>query len=291
MPGFSPQAITALAQVVTGGHGYGSGGGSRIGHYRSGTDLEMFFGNLGLDLSIGMESRTQAVRNLLTRVNQSPDAPARLTPAFEAAVNPLDFANDAPGKHEEALNHLNLALRADGYELVEHAGGYRLLAIGAQSPAAAAVSEAADMLDLDTVRHHLDDALALVASRPDGAIRAACSTVESVCSTILHRLGVPLPADRSIAPLYREVARKLDLSPDRPDLTPDLKQILGGLANTVAGIGALRTHAGDAHGQPAGTPRPDARLARLAIHAASAISEFLIETWRRREASAGLRSG
>ena len=278
MPAFSPQAITALTQVTTGGSG--SGGGSRIGHYRSGPDLEMFFGNVGLTLVIQpAEGRISAVRNMLTRTNQLPDARERLAPAFAAAVNSLDFVSEAAGKHEEALNYLNLALRGDGYELVEHSGRYRLLAIGAQSQAAAAVREAADMLDLDTVRHHLEDALALVASRPDGAITAACSTVESVCSTILQRLNVPLPSDRSIAPLYREVARQLDLSPERSDLTADLRQLLGGLANTVAGIGTLRTHAGDAHGHAAGTLRPDTRIARLAVHAASAVSEFLITTW------------
>jgi hypothetical protein len=240
----------------------------------------MFFGNLGLGLAIGMESRTQAVRNLLTRANQSSDALARLTPVFEAAVNPFDFANDQPGKHEEALNYLNLSLRADGYELVEHSGRYRLLAVGAQSAAAESVRETADSLDLDSVLRHLDDALASVATRPDAAIRAACSTLESVCSTILTRLGVPLPADRSITPLFRETARALNLSADRADLSADIRQILGGLANTAAGVGVLRTHAGDAHGQAAGTPLPEARIARLAVHASAAVSEFLIRTWQ-----------
>lgn len=279
MPGFSPPAITALVEATTGGSS-GSSSPSPA-KYRSGPQIEMFLGNCGIDLTIGSQSRVPALRDALTAINRTPNAVERLKPLFEAVVNPADYASerDEP-KHAPLVEYMNRALRADGYELVESGGRFRLLAVGAVSPAAEAVRDAADILDLDTVRHHLDDALALVASRPDGAIRAACSTVESVCSTILTRLGVTLPADRSITPLYREVARQLDLSPDRPDLTQDLRQILGGLAGTVGGIGALRTHAGDAHGQPAGTPRPDARLARLAVHAASAVCEFLIETWR-----------
>jgi Abortive infection C-terminus len=278
MPAFSPQAITALVQVVTGGSG--NAGGSRIGHYRTGAHLEMFFGNLGLDLHIGMNGRVPAVRNLLTTINLSPDGREQLVPAFEAAASALEYASDPPGQHEEALNYLNLALRADGCELVEHSGRYRLLAVGAQSAAAASVRETADALDLDTVLRHLDDALATVSTRPDAAIRSACSTLESVCSTILTRLGVPLPTDRSITPLYSETARALNLSLDREDLSADIRRILGGMANTVAGIGSLRTHAGDAHGQAAGTALPEARIARLAVHAAAAVSEFLIRTWQ-----------
>jgi hypothetical protein len=77
------------------------------------------------------------------------------------------------------------------------------------------------------------------------------------------------------------VSRHLNLSPERTDISPDIKQILGGLASVCGGIGALRTHAGDAHGRGKGTAQVDARIARLAVHAASTISLFLIETWQR----------
>ena len=48
------------------------------------------------------------------------------------------------------------------------------------------------------------------------------------------------------------------------------------------GIGALRTHGGDAHGRERGHRRIDPRIARLAIHAASTVALFLIETWERK---------
>lgn len=280
MPGFSPQSITALVEAATGGAPNSSS--PSPAKYRRGTEIEMLLGNCGIDMNIGMDGRVPATRSALTSVNRTPNAVERLKPLFEAVVNPADYAAecDEP-KLAPLVEYMNRALRGDGYELVESGGRYRLLAVGAASLAAEAVRDAADILALDTVRHHLDDALATVASNPGNAITAACSTVESVCGTILARMGVSPPTDCSIAPLYKEVAKALNLSPERPDLAPHLKQILGGLANTIAGIGALRTNAGDAHGQPAGTPRGDARLARLAVHGASAVCEFLIETWQR----------
>lgn len=282
MPGFSPQSISALVEAATGGAPNSSS--PSPAKYRRGTEIEMLLGNCGIDLQIGMVGRVPATRGALTAVNRTPNAVERLKPLFEAVVNPADYATarDEP-KHAPLVEYMNRALRADGYELVESGGRFRLLAVGAASPAAEAVRDAANILELDTVRHHLDDALATVASIPDNAITAACATVESVCGTILARMGVSPPSDRSITPLYKEVAKALNLSPERSDLAPHLKQILGGLANTVAGIGAIRTNAGDAHGKPAGTPRGDARMARLAVHSASTLCEFLIETWQRQQ--------
>jgi hypothetical protein len=83
--------------------------------------------------------------------------------------------------------------------------------------------------------------------------------------------------------VVRAVQEPLGLSPARPDLpieiAADVRQVLGGLTTATKGIGALRTHAGDAHGRERGHGRIDARIARLAIHAASTIALFLIETW------------
>ena len=78
----------------------------------------------------------------------------------------------------------------------------------------------------------------------------------------------------------------LGLSSDRSDIDPlianDVRQILSGLATVIGGVGALRTHGGDAHGREKGYARVDARIARLSIHAASTAALFLIETWQRK---------
>jgi hypothetical protein len=49
------------------------------------------------------------------------------------------------------------------------------------------------------------------------------------------------------------------------------------------GIGALRTHGGDAHGRERGFRRIDARIARLGINAAGSVALFFIETWEQQQ--------
>lgn len=61
-----------------------------------------------------------------------------------------------------------------------------------------------------------------------------------------------------------------------------MRQILGGLTSVAKGIGALRTHGGDAHGREHSHSRLDTRTANFAINAASSIALFLIETWELR---------
>ena len=55
------------------------------------------------------------------------------------------------------------------------------------------------------------------------------------------------------------------------------------IRSTGKGIGALRTHAGDAHGREKGFKRIDGRIARLEIYGASTLALFLIETLELRQ--------
>ncbi|MCW5725738.1 MAG: abortive infection family protein [Maricaulaceae bacterium] len=107
-----------------------------------------------------------------------------------------------------------------------------------------------------------------------------------MCRSILIELGEPLPAKKDVQGLFNAVKGPLGLSPDRSDLDPliagDVRTTLGGLATVIQGVGALRTHAGDAHGRERGYARVDARIGRLSIHAASTVALFLIETWQRK---------
>lgn len=143
-----------------------------------------------------------------------------------------------------------------------------------------------ELIDFDTVQRDLDRALASAESDPEDAVTAACSIIESVCRSILVELDEALPPKRDIKGLFNAVKRPLGLSSDRTDLADeianDVRQILSGLVTVVSGIGALRTHGGDAHGRERGYQRIDARIAHLAIHSASTISIFLIDTWQRK---------
>jgi hypothetical protein len=123
---------------------------------------------------------------------------------------------------------------------------------------------------------------------PEDAVTSACSLVESVCRCILEAIPCDLPAKLDVQHLAEAVGRALGVSPSRTDLpaalAQDLKQILGGLQTIAGGVGALRTHFGDAHGRSKKRTLIDSRIARLAIHSACTISLFYLETWQRRTA-------
>lgn len=157
---------------------------------------------------------------------------------------------------------------------------------GFSSPVLGSLSGAAGILNFDTVSRDLERALGSAKDDPEDAVTAACSTVESVCRSILIELGEGLPDKKDIKGLFGAVRKPLGLASDRTDLDPliadDVRKILNGLATVIEGIGALRTHGGDAHGRERGYARLDRRIASLAIHAASTVALFLIETWQRK---------
>lgn len=157
---------------------------------------------------------------------------------------------------------------------------------GQSAPALSRLSDKADILNFDTVSRDLQRAIDDAKSDPESAVTSACSTVESVCRSILIELGEDLPSKKDIKGLFNAVKKPLGLSPDRNDIdlriAEDVRKILGGLATVVEGIGALRTHGGDAHGRERGHIRIDQRIASLAVNSASTTALFLIETWQRK---------
>ncbi len=286
MKPFSVQTIHGLAEVVTGGSA--NDNSKPIGHYRSGPKLERFFGSLNVELRIGNGSRVPTVIDALSRANkQEPEAIVRV---IEAVADPRDFLNE-PEKHTAVVEYLNKRLKFDGYELKANGNHWKLFPQGTGSIATESFGNAITVLDYSSVEADLQRALAQADNDPEDAITSACSTVESVCKCILDDMGKEYPAKQDIRGLVTEVSKHLNLSPSREDLpsewAADIKQILGGLASVTGGIGALRTHAGDAHGRGKRKAPVDSRIARLAIHAASTVSHFFIESWNRHKGGRG----
>jgi len=133
--------------------------------------------------------------------------------------------------------------------------------------------------DLPAVRTEFDRALAAVERDPPAAVTAACAIVESLCKVYIEENGLTHPSDQSIRPLWKLVQEHLGLGP-RSVVTDDMRQILGGLATVLNGVGDLRTHAGSAHGTGAQSFPVEAHHARLAVHAAHTLVSFVLETWR-----------
>jgi Abortive infection C-terminus len=187
----------------------------------------------------------------------------------------------------DAARALPAALEKQFFDLIGR------IEVGVSPPVLSSLSGAAQVLNFDTVTRDLDRARASITTDPEDAVTAACSTVESVCRSILIELGLGLPEKKDIKGLFAAVRKPLGLATDRTDLDPliadDVRKILSGLATVVEGIGSLRTHGGDAHGRERGYTRIDRRVASLAIHSASTVALFLIETWQRKYPTQALK--
>jgi len=255
-----------------------------IGHYRSGPKLERFLGGLNIELRIGNASRVPSVQSVLENENRQPNGRDTIIRVIEAAADARDYL-DEPKKLIGVVEYMNKRLTFEGYELRKIGNIYKVVTMATNMVAANALQEKVKALDLTSVHADFERALNEAERDPADAITSACSTVESVCKCVLDEMGRPYPANKDIKGLVGEVAKHLNRSPGRDDLPKeweqDIRQILSGLFSVVGGIGALRTHAGDAHGKGKKHIPVDPRIARLAIHAASTVSLFYIETWQK----------
>lgn len=279
---FKPQTIDALANVISGG----SSGPSEntVGLYRSGREIAAFMRGCGVDFTLGAGSRLPTLQDALLKLNDLGET-EKLKTIIENAASPADFV-ERPELINAVLDHLNARLRLDDLELQHQNGRVRLVQAGTSARVITELGKATQTYDFDTVSREIERALRNAEEDPEDAITAACSIVEGICRSVLVELKVDLPAKRDVKSLFRAVREPLGLSPDRSDLPDeaidDIRGILGGLSGVVDGIGSLRTHVGDAHGRERGFRRVDARIARLAVHSASSVSLFIIETWQRK---------
>jgi hypothetical protein len=283
---FSPFVIKALVDTITGGAGNDTA--PAIGIYRSGPKIEQFFLDCGLDMRIGTGSRVPATTEFLRRTAEHYDGngDTYVTRIIERVCDPRDYLAE-PAKATAVREHLNRALAPDGLAVAIVGGKALLVERQGSGAIVQPFIQKVATLDFDTVQVEIARALPNLEEDPEDAVTAACSLVEAVCRSILIELKLPLPPRKDIDGLIRAVQEPLGLSPGRSDLPAeieaDIRQTLSGLTSVAKGIGALRTHGGDAHGREKGFRRIDARIARLALNAASSLALFLIESWERRE--------
>jgi hypothetical protein len=211
---------------------------------------------------------------------------SKLRRAVLRVAQPDDYDDD-PERQRAVVTHLNRFLARDRMRIVLRHDRPHLVELGRSGVVVGAAAAKAATIGFDAVQLDIERALASAEDDPEEAVAAACSTIESVCRSILTELKLPLPAKTDIDGLVRAVQEPLGLSPARSDLpaeiAADVRQVLSGLTTTAKGIGALRAHAGDARYRERGSKRIDGRIARLAIHGASTLALFLIETWELRQ--------
>ncbi|MEO3387486.1 abortive infection family protein [Mesorhizobium sp. CAU 1741] len=278
----SEQSIDALAEIISGGAA--NGYEPSIGLYRQGWRLEAWFKTFGVPFDIKGESRLPATKTAIRgAIFLDPGNGELLKRIIESSADPRDFIKE-PERHSAVVEYINKHLFYDGLKLEQAGRTMQLVEIVETAPVTGELSAMAAGIDFDTVSRDLDRALRAANSDPEIAVTAACSVVESVCRSILVELEVDFPSKQDITSLYRAVRDPLGLDPMKEglaiEIVNDVKAVLSGLVTAVQGIGSLRTHVGGAHGKEKGFRRIDARIAKLAIHSASAIALFIIETWQ-----------
>lgn len=278
-PRFSPSLLDALTDAITGG---ASGSTTpSIGIYRSATPLQRFFAQLDVELNIGSGSRVPVVLDTLKNLNAT--NPKKIIAALEAVVAP-ENCSDEPAKATQMAEALNRRLEPSGHRLILIAGRFKFQDTTARAASVDTLTKILEKLDSKAVQHDFEKAIERTEKDPTGALTSACSLLESVFKNILLATKTELPSKETIQGLRDAVNQKLELTPmhakSRPsEYAEDIVMVLQGLSSVVQGIGSLRTHAGDAHGRS----KPitiDGRIARLAIHTASTMALFYIETWQ-----------
>ncbi len=181
---------------------------------------------------------------------------------------------DRYGDHQhEGRTHIREALAR--YGLSYGQGG--LIQNTAAGASTAALLIVLQEKRLDSVQVEFERSLQHVVADPATAITAASSMIESMCKVYLEDRGIPPPAKQDISHLWKDVSRHVGFDPGSKG-DEDIRRVLSGLVSVVTGIGALRTHAGSAHGRGRKKYRLEPRHARLAIQASQTIVAFLLET-------------
>lgn len=153
------------------------------------------------------------------------------------------------------------------------------LECGSISPAEDDIEAGLSAFNSDEVSRSWRRMVRRISDDPEGAITASRNLLETVLKHILDSKNVPYDANRIELPdLFKTVQVELGLAPEQHQ-EQVFRQILGGCAGVVNGLGTMRNKLGDAHGAGIGRVRPSPRHARLAVNLAGSMSLFLVETF------------
>ena len=270
----SAKTIERLTDIIT--------GNSSESPYRSGPQLIEFFRDFGeRDLyGQGFPARAQYVNEKLRKFNGS----ETLKQIVEASFDFFDANGFNPEGQAEAFNRL---LARDGYRLViEYRSGFMqrgkyvevdpYFEVQTAAPAAIMPSRLA-AIDQNAVDEQISKANRRVATGDfAGAITSSYTLTEHLLKLILQDEDVGFsPNEGDIRALYRLVREPLKLNPADDGIAKPLKPILDGFQKLVAGLYEISNKASDRHARQF---NPAAHHAKLAVNAAFALCEFLVES-------------
>ena len=270
----SAKTIERLVDIIT--------GNTEKSPYRSGPQLIEFFRDFGeRDLyGQGFPSRAHYVQEKLRKFNGTQTLEQIVSAAFD-----FFHADDLnPEEQAEAFNRL---LARDGYRLVieyrsSSMQGGEYVQVDPYFEVqpllrSAIVPEGLVAISHNAVNEQISKANTRIAAGDfAGAIASSYTLTEHLLKLILREAGVALNENEGdIRALYRLVREPLNLNPGGEGIALPLKPILDGFQKLVAGLYEISNKASDRHAR---RYNPAAHHAKLAVNAAFALCEFLVES-------------
>ena len=228
---------------------------------------EMMVRKVGGDHSVDAEEYERLRRAFL----RDPSMPPELVPEVVRRNRDLDtlwtYAKDYHGSWEPRRRHVReeFGLLLDYLDRPE------------PTPADEAITSGLTRFDSEAVTEAWQRALQRRSSDPAAAITAARTMLESVLKNVLDDAKESYGDADDLPKLYRRVSELLNLAPSQhTELI--FKQVLGGCAAVVGGLGAVRNKVGDAHGSGRRPVKPAPRHAELVVNLSGAMALFVIQT-------------
>jgi len=250
--------------------------------YRSGPQLIDFFRDFGeRDLyGQGFPARAKYVQEKLDKFNGTETLGKVVSAAF-------DFFGEDGFNPEEEAEAFNRQLVRDGYRMVleyrsswmrgnEYVEADPYFDVEPLIPATI-VPQGLAAISHNAVNEQISKANRRIATGDfAGAIASSYTLTEHLLKLILRESGVKFGENEGdIRALYRLAREPLNLNPGGEDIAAPLKPILDGFQKLVSGIYEVSNKASDRHAR---RYNPAAHHAKLAVNAAFARCEFLVES-------------
>lgn len=273
----SERTIKRLAEIITGDRA--------LSAYRSGPKLVGFFNEFGADRTYGQgfPSRWAFAEGCIREFNNT----RTLKQIILGALDPRDFMGatiynsqtqqNQPANVHDAVTYLNEFLAYDGYEVIPEGKSFNVIDR----------ARGEILVEVKLEQSHLSHAFIVEQIEKcrsktslgdyDGAITNARSLVEAVLAAIQREIDPVAPDyDGDLPKLYRAVQKHLNLSPDNPKVSNNLKQTLTGLISTIAGLSGLSNRMGDRHVREY---KPSVHHSVLIVNTAMTFSNFIFDTY------------
>lgn len=255
-------------------------GDSRKSPYRSGPQLVGFFNDFGEgDLyGQGFPSRAQFARGKLDKFNGTDTMKGIVSAAF-------DFIGEGGFNAEDAAYQFNQILSRDGFRLVMKddfgwMDGDREVGINPRFEVSPLRQNVLAPTSLVAISHEAITEQVRKANQKiesgdySGAITNAYTLVEHLLKLLLTETATAFKeTEGDIRALYKALQPSLNLEPAK--LEEPLKPIVGGFQTLIGGLYEMANKGSDRHARRF---NPARHHAKLAVNAAFALCEFLVES-------------